>query len=214
MEIRSYRNVFELERRIYRVDSLRLNPTGVPVRGVLYGLGLIVGALACQSLLGLRSATSVLPWYVTDLALPVGMATLLTVVRIDGRPFHLAAQALMRHRLTARRLVGARPLNAGWLAGADYGPALDGRWWPPDVLLLPDGSDARMRRLRYVGPGAVLVAVPYVCEGRAARRGGRVGCGRVRLRERSGPPGAEAKDAGGPGGTVIALAAKATLRAG
>jgi hypothetical protein len=216
MEIRSYRTVFELERRIYRVDSLRLNPTGVPVRGVVYGLGLIVGVLACQSLLPLRSAMSVLPWYVTDLALPVGAAALLTVVRIDGRPFHLAVQALMGHRLTARRLVGVRPLRAGWRAGAGHGhgPALGGRWWPPDVLLLPDGSDARMRRLRYVGPGAVLVAVPYVCEGKAARRGGRAGRGRVRLRERSALPGTEARDVGGAGGTVIALAAKARLRAG
>ncbi len=34
MEIRSYRRVFDLERRIYQVDRLRLNPSGVPVRGV------------------------------------------------------------------------------------------------------------------------------------------------------------------------------------
>ena len=33
MEVRSYRRVFDLERRIYRVDRLRLNPGGVPVRG-------------------------------------------------------------------------------------------------------------------------------------------------------------------------------------
>ncbi len=205
MEIRSYRAVFELERRIYRVDSLRLNPTGVPVRGVAYGLGLIVGVLACQSVPLLRSAGGVLPWYVTDLALPVGMAALLTVIRIDGRPFHLAAQALMRHRLAARRTVGMRPLRAGWPGRSGHGGELGGRWWPPDVLLLPDGSDPQMRQLRYVGPGAVLVAVPHVCEGSAAFRGGR---GRVRLRERSEPRGA------GRGGTVIALAAKAKLRVG
>jgi hypothetical protein len=33
MEIRSFRRVFDLERRIYRVDRLRLNPGGIPVRG-------------------------------------------------------------------------------------------------------------------------------------------------------------------------------------
>ena len=27
--------------------------------------------------------------------------------------------------------------------------------------MLPDGSDARMRRLRYTGPGAVLVSVAH-----------------------------------------------------
>jgi hypothetical protein len=35
MDIRSYRAVFDLERRIYRIDRLRLNPSGVPVRGVI-----------------------------------------------------------------------------------------------------------------------------------------------------------------------------------
>ena len=43
MEIRSYRRVFDLERRIYRVDRLRLNPGGVPVRGVVYFLVILVG---------------------------------------------------------------------------------------------------------------------------------------------------------------------------
>ncbi len=45
IEIRSYRRVFDLERRIYSVDQLRLNPGGVPVRGVLYFLALL--ALTC-----------------------------------------------------------------------------------------------------------------------------------------------------------------------
>ena len=34
IEIRSYRRVFDLERRIYSIDRVRLNPGGVPVRGV------------------------------------------------------------------------------------------------------------------------------------------------------------------------------------
>ena len=37
--------VFDLERRIYRVDRLRLNPGGVPVRGVIYLLLIILAAL-------------------------------------------------------------------------------------------------------------------------------------------------------------------------
>ena len=41
MEIRSYRAVFDLERRIYRIDRLRLNPAGVPVRGIVYFLALL-----------------------------------------------------------------------------------------------------------------------------------------------------------------------------
>ena len=48
-DVRSYRAVFDLERRIYRIDRLRLNPGGVPVRGVLYFLGLLVaGAVTAR----------------------------------------------------------------------------------------------------------------------------------------------------------------------
>jgi len=157
MEIRSYRAVFDLERRIYRVDRLRLNPTGVPVRGVLYALALIAVALFCGSVPPLEIAIHALPWYVGDLALPIGTAALLTVVRIDGRPAHLAAQALLRYRLGPRHSTGLRPTRAG--SGAGPGA----RWWPDEVLLLPDGSDAHIRRLRYTGPGAVLVAVAHEC---------------------------------------------------
>ena len=32
-------SVFALERRIYRIDTLRLNPSGVPLRGIGYARG-------------------------------------------------------------------------------------------------------------------------------------------------------------------------------
>ena len=35
------------------------------------------------------------------------------------------------------------------------------RWHPEEILMLPDGSDGQMRRLRYTGPGAVLVTVAH-----------------------------------------------------
>ena len=41
IEIRSYRRVFDLERRVYSVDRLRLNPGGVPVRGIVYLLAIL-----------------------------------------------------------------------------------------------------------------------------------------------------------------------------
>ena len=43
MEIHSYRRVFDLERRVYSVDRLRLNPSGVPVRGIVYFLAVVAG---------------------------------------------------------------------------------------------------------------------------------------------------------------------------
>jgi hypothetical protein len=155
MEIRSYRSVFDLERRIYRVDRLRLNPTGVPVRGVLYVLALIILALVCGSVPPVEIVAHALPWYLLDLALPVGGGALLSVIRIDGRPAHLAAQALLRHRCQPRQSVGLRQARAG--VGAQVGA----RWTPQEILVLPDGSDAHVRRLRYTGPGAVLVTVAH-----------------------------------------------------
>jgi hypothetical protein len=215
MEIRSYRSVFDLERRIYRVDRLRLNPTGVPVRGVIYALVLIAAALICGKAPALQALMRMLPWYLSYVALPVSCAALLTVVTIDGRPFHLAAQALLRYRCQPRQSVGLRQVRAG--SGAQVGA----RWWPQEILVLPDGSDAHMRRLRYTGPGAVLVSVAHVCEG-SGRRSRGIGRSPVTLRERSSASvstgmaaGASASaDAEQDGGKVIALSQDATLRIG
>jgi len=200
MEIRSYRAVFDLERRIYRIDRLRLNPAGVPVRGIVYLLALLVAIAACAHVPPLRALATALPWYLLYLALPGASAALLTVVAIDGRPAHLAAQALLRHRLAPRRSVGLRAGRAGW--GAEPGA----RWRAPEILLLPDGSDARVRRLRYTGPGALLVCVAHECVESPAPTAV-LGGGRARLTVRA--------LAGRPRparGQVIALAPGARLR--
>ena len=105
-------------------------------------------------------------------------------------------------------------------------------------MLLPDGSDGRMRRLRYRGPGAVLVAVEHRREGsptagRTAWLGRLSRRPQVTLREPPAvgagggvvrPAGAWAvEDRGGPTprplegegrGSVIALAPGARLRVG
>ncbi|HEY2718181.1 MAG TPA: hypothetical protein VGI52_01025 [Solirubrobacteraceae bacterium] len=162
MEIRSYRRVFDLERRIYRVDRLRLNPGGVPVRGIVYFLALLLFALV----LGRVPLTSIiapaLPWYARDLMLPGLLATLLAVIRIEGRPFHLAARAVLRCRLRPGRLVALG--NDRRELGSRPGEL----WRPPPIVLIPDGSDCRARRMRYSGPGALLIAVAHE---RTLRRG-------------------------------------------
>ncbi len=155
IEIRSYRSVFDLERRIYRIDRLRLNPGGVPVRGAVYCIVLLAATLLAGATPLVGVAVRALPWYLRELALPLGAAALLTVIRVEGRPFHLAARALVRYATGPRQLVGlhARGRRARSVPGR--------HWHPPEVLLLPDGSDGRLRRLRYSGPGAVLVAVAH-----------------------------------------------------
>jgi hypothetical protein len=223
MEIRSYRAVFDLERRIYRVDRLRLNPGGVPVRGVVYFLILLAAIVLAGRLPLLRDATGVFPWYIVDLALPGLSAALLTVIRIDGRPSHLAIRSLARFRLQAAPR-GLRAHRSG--SRATLG-APGSRWCPREVLVLPDGSDMRMRRLRYTGPGAVRVTVAHErSEGRALHgAAGRLLSGRqlpgahVRIREVSAGDAAPQLDASRPGGqrgdgAVIALAPGARLRVG
>jgi hypothetical protein len=201
IEIRSYRAVFDLERRIYRVDQLRLNPGGIPVRGIVYFLAVLVATLLASSLPLLGAAVGVLPWYLRDLALPVASATVLSVIRIEGRPFHLAAGALLRYRASPRSFAGVCPCDA---PGA--------RWRPEEILLLPDGSDGQMRRLRYTGPGAVLVTTAHERSERRGLRGFRFGFGlgpaaRLTLRELPGQP-APAR------GQVLELARDVRLRVG
>jgi hypothetical protein len=160
IEIRSFRKVFDLERRIYRVDRLRLNPGGVPLRGIVYFLAIVALDLVLAELPLLDGLARALPWFVRDALLPGAAAALLGVIRIEGRPFHLAAQALVRHA------AGPRHSSGGWRRAS-----VGRRWWPDELLMLPDGSDARVRRLRYSGPGAVLVVVEHRRTGTAIERG-------------------------------------------
>jgi hypothetical protein len=163
IEIRSYRAVFDLERRIYRVDRLRLNPGGVPVRGVVYCFAILASLALAGALPLAGAAVRALPWYVRDLLLPTGLAALLTMIRVEGRPFHLAAAALVRHLfgphqlaglLSARGTLGPSSGRLGVLAGR-LDAASTAVWRPEELLMLPDGSDMCPRRLRYSGPGAV-----------------------------------------------------------
>ena len=143
-EIRSFRSVFDLERRIYRVDRVRLNPGGIPVRGVLYFFGALLALTLAARVPLLGEPLRALPWYGLELALPGFCAGLLALIRVEGRPFHLTVLALLRYGLGPRHL-------SGWARCEPRGA----RWPMEDLLVLPDGSDAGVRRLRYSGPGAV-----------------------------------------------------------
>jgi hypothetical protein len=146
-----------------------------------------------------------LPWYLVDVAAPAASAALLTVVRIEGRPFHVAGRALVGHAVNARQLVRWRPAPIGQARpseGCTY-------WVPPEIVLLPDGSDQVMRRLRYRGPGAVLVSVGHRREAPPEQRRGFIAAHlmrrrRLELRQAS----AKADD------VVIVLARGTELRTG
>lgn len=149
-EIRSFRSVFELERRIYSIDSLRLNPGGIPVRAVVYFACAALAAAGATALPVLGLLPALLPWYVRELALPVAMAALMTAARVDGRPIHLAASSLVRLAAGPARTVGLGRRST-----------IGERWRPEPIVVIPDGSDAELRRLRYMGPGSVLVGVEH-----------------------------------------------------
>jgi hypothetical protein len=143
--------VFDLERRIYRVDRLKLNPSGVPLRGIVYFLAILATTLLAGTVPLIGVPIRMLPWYVLDFGLPGAMAALFTLIKVEGRPFHLAALALIRYALGPRDLAGLRPRVAA-----------DRRWRLEEIVVLADGSDSCLRRLRYTGPGAVLVSAAHV----------------------------------------------------
>jgi hypothetical protein len=150
LEVRSFRAVFALDRRIYKVDTLRLNPAGIPLRGLAYAAALSACALVTSATPGLSVLAATVPWYVRDVALPAGLAAVLATLRIDGRTFHVTAGALIRQWAGANRLLGLRRTTR---------PI--GCWRPPSIVFVVDGSDALFRRLRFHGPGVALVCLPH-----------------------------------------------------
>jgi hypothetical protein len=153
VEIRSYRAVFDLERRLYRIDRLRLNPSGVPVRGLVYGAVLVVAVVVAQRLPVVGTVVGALPWQARYAVLPPIGAVLLTILRIDGRPAQSALASIARFALGPRYLSAfARCPRSG-------------ACWNPERLTAIDDGD-RPGRARYRGPGAVSIAGPH----RLARR--------------------------------------------
>ena len=74
LEVRSFRSVFALERRIYRIDTLRLNPSGIPLRGICYAAALVVVALVAGAVPPTAWLDPLIPWYVRDLGAPLAAA--------------------------------------------------------------------------------------------------------------------------------------------
>lgn len=160
MTIRSFRVVFELERRIHKVDRWRIPvPYGVPLRGVAYaGCALLAVVLMGRLPIG-REALGLLPPPVRFVLVPVGLAYLLDQVRIDGRPAHAVATAWLQLRFGPARVAAFRAVPAVGTA------ALFG-----DLRVVCDERSARYRRARVEGPARVLLRYPA----RARRRGARL----------------------------------------
>ena len=109
MLIRSYRRVFEVDRRIYRVDRWALPvPGGVPLRAVGYFVASLLGILAAGALPLVGEAVDVVSAPLRFVVVPLAFAVLGTQVAPDGRAAHRFAWDWLRLRLRARRRCGAR----------------------------------------------------------------------------------------------------------
>ena len=103
MEIRSFRVVFALERRIHRIDRFRIPlPYGLPVRAAVYAFGALVLVVLAGRLPAVGELIRLLPAPLRFVAIPIGIGFVLSRVRVDGRPAHRFLVSYARHRYSPR----------------------------------------------------------------------------------------------------------------
>jgi hypothetical protein len=149
-QIRSYHRAFHFELMLYTIGNLRpWRP--VPARAVLY-------TALCEIVMIAAAHTPAIGGLVLGLGpeavygvIPLALGWLLTVARIEGRRFHMAARVWARHVFRGRALIG------GYRAMKPAGS----RWRPTRVLVVNDGRDGLPPvGLRLLGPGQVLLRYP------------------------------------------------------
>jgi hypothetical protein len=110
IQLRGYRRVFRIERRLFRFDRWRIPyPHGVPLRGIGYFLILELTAFALSRLPVLGAMLALPSPVVPFLGLPAAGAFLLMQGRIDGRPPHHVLGSLLHFSLSPRCLAGLSP---------------------------------------------------------------------------------------------------------
>lgn len=148
--IRSFRVVFDLERRIHTIDRWRIPvPYGVPLRGLAYWAAALLATIALGRLPLAGDVVGLLPAPVRFVILPVAVAYALARVQVDGRPAHATVAAWMRFCASPRRLAGLRPVPRAGTA-VRLG----------DVTVVPDERGARYRPAVVEGPATVLLRYP------------------------------------------------------
>jgi hypothetical protein len=149
LEVRSFRAVFDLERRIHQIDRWRIPlPYGLPLRSLGYALAALVVVLVTASLPFVGNIVAALPAPVRLVLLPAGAAYLLTRVSVDGRSAHVAGMRWVRSALRGRRFAGFRPCPATRVVRLD------------DLTLVHDESSGELRRGHLDGPAEVVLRYP------------------------------------------------------
>jgi hypothetical protein len=143
--IRSYRRVFEVDRRIYRVDRWALPvPGGVPLRAVGYFATTVLVMVLLGELVSFLSAP------LRFVVVPLAVAVLATQAAPDGRTAHRFAWDWLRFRVRARRRCAGRVV------------ALEGEpiRWDGELAVRWDADGAELHRARVRGPARVTFNVP------------------------------------------------------
>jgi hypothetical protein len=110
IQLRGYRRVFRIERRLYKFDRWRIPyPHGVPLRGIGYFLALEFGVVVLSRLPALGTLVGVWGPLISFFGLPLLGAFVLMQARVDGRPPHQALASLIGWRLAPRDLAGLEP---------------------------------------------------------------------------------------------------------
>ena len=107
IQLRGYRRVFRIERRLFRFDRWRIPyPHGVPLRGIGYLLLIELSVFALARLPLLGPLIGLWGPAISFLGIPLAGAFLLMQGRIDGRPPHHVLVSLVRWSLSPRCLAG------------------------------------------------------------------------------------------------------------
>ena len=151
MEIRSFRVVFALERRLHRIDRFRLPlPYGVPLRGLAYAAVALLLIVLAGRLPVVGELIGLAPAPFRYMLLPAGTGFLLARARVDGRPAHGFALAWLRFRAAPKRINAFRPTAAVDERRRIFDP----------IVFMPDDSAATYRPARVKGPATIRVAYP------------------------------------------------------
>jgi len=158
--IRSYRRVFMVDRRIYRVDRWAVPvPGGVPLRAVGYFAGALLAVLVLGALPGTGELVAVLSPPLRYVVLPLAVAIFGTQVAPDGRSAHRFALDWLRYRLRARRRSAGREVES------EGEPVR----WDGELAVRWDADAPALQRGRVRGPARVTFNVPVELDGLRAR---------------------------------------------
>jgi hypothetical protein len=151
LPIRSYRRVFKIDRRVYRIDKHELPvPGGVPLAGLGYWAAAMVATLTALSTPVVGDIIGVFGFLPTVVILPVAFAYVATRVAPDGRKTERFALGFVMHYFRHKRYAGERQIPKEGDA-----VKIEGK-----VRTLWDMDSHVMRRARVTGPATVRFREP------------------------------------------------------